>query len=377
MDYRIPEKASVLVARLSSLGDIVQTLPAVEGLARRRPDLEISWLVEKRYAGLLEDHPILERMISVPRENWTEGFTSPYELMDTLRSANEFVRELRKHQFDLFLDFQGNMKSALWGVLSGARDRVGFAGKDSREGNHWFTHYKAPESDGTRHRVEKYRDLVTACTGELNIARPHLPLNTDHRQFADAYLTARGLDEQPFVIMHPGTSSFGKIKRWDPERYASLAEALYRRSGIPTVVTWGGDERELAERVVQAEGALRGPRTRSIRHLIALLKRATAMVGSDTAPAHLSSAVGTPTVALFGPKDPGIYRPYFEPVEIIHEDVWCSPCALRTCPRVDCMKAIDVETVFQAVHNIWPPEPDTASPSSDARGSFPGKRDRN
>lgn len=328
----------ILVVRLSALGDVLFALPALRLLREARPAARITFLVEDRFADLLLGHPDLDELIVFRRKRIARG---------DARAAIRLVRDLRSRRFDVALDFQGNLKSGVLTRLSGAKRRIGFEPPASREGNRFFTNRRVAPPEGVRWRPERDAALLRGLgieppKGPLRATPPRFgPEETDFAERADGAAPGGG----PLVIVHPGTSAFGAFKRWAPERHAALAEELVARAGARVLVTHGPGELPLARAVAAAAapGAVTiAPATRSLRELAALLARADLVIGADTGPVHVAAVLGRPVIAIFGPKDPEIYRPLGEKTRVARrDDVACSPCRLRYCPRPDCLQGLD------------------------------------
>ena len=231
----------VLLVRLSSIGDVVHTLPALAALARAGH--EAGWLVEPASRVLLDGQPLLAQVAPVPA---AKAFR--------LGVARETVRALRARRYDVALDFQGLWKSAAWARLSGARRVVGFAGPWRRE---------SPSALLVGERVERAVVELAAL---------------------------------PFAILNPGGGWASKL--WPAESFGAVARGL-RERGLSAVVTWGPGEEALADRVVAASaGAAVRSFATSLLDYVALARRARLVVAADTGTLHLACAVGTPVVAL-------------------------------------------------------------------------------
>ena len=340
----------VLIVRLSALGDVLFALPAVHAMQRARPEWEIHWVVEDKAAQLLDLVPGLGRRIVYPRRELKRG--GP---LHRSRALARHLAALRRDRYDLVFDFQGNLKSGVHSRLARARRRIGLPPELSREGNHWLVSEQAGPPADRLHRVDEAYAMVRAVLPELpeEPAAPALSLPQDAVSAAVASLTRLQLEAGKYAALHPGTSVFGAFKRWDPERFAALADDLFARFGIRSLVTWGPGEEDLARSVANAsEHAGMAPPTRSLAELGALLQAAAIMVGSDSAPLHLASGLQTPVVALFGPKDSRKYGPRFGPARIVSTYVPCRPCTRRTCPDVLCMQEIRVRQVADACTDL-------------------------
>ncbi|MGQ0613690.1 MAG: glycosyltransferase family 9 protein [Planctomycetaceae bacterium] len=311
----------ILLVRLSALGDVVCGLHALSAIQARKPEAKIGWLVEDRFASLLEGHPQLAALHVYPRRRSRGPFG--------WARALAFVARLRRQRYDLALDLQGNLKSGLLARLSGAQSVWGLAPPHSREGNSLLVRRRVPCAPGNR--IDAYHALVDAALGPGPRPPPLLPA------------TAAG---EGVLALHPGTSRFGAHKRWPARQFAELGARLTRRLALPAIVTAGPGEEEEAQWVVDALGAqARLARPADLRALVDLLAGARLCVAADTGPAHIAAILGIPTLTLFGPKDPALMAPVGPHARALRAGVRCSPCTLRHCPDPVCMEALSVERV--------------------------------
>jgi ADP-heptose:LPS heptosyltransferase len=296
---------SLLLMRLSAIGDVVNTLPAVSAVRKAFPEARIAFLVEDKASALVEGHPDLDATIVFQKSRWKGRALRP----GTWAEASRHVREIRAGKFDVLLDFQGNLKGGLHAALSGIPTRIGFARGHSKEGSHRFTNVHVEPPGERILRARKFLSLLRP----LGIEDPEivwkLPPREPSRAAVDAFLAGHGMQGRGFAVLHPGTSARGAEKRWPVERFAELARRVPGSLGLAVLVAFGPGERALAEEVVRASGALLALETRSLLDLAEFLGRASLFVGADSGPLHLASAVACPSVALFGPKDPAIYAP--------------------------------------------------------------------
>ena len=348
----------VLVIRLSALGDVLFTVPAVQALQRARPGVQVDWVVEDRAATLLDLVPGLHRRIVYSRRAWVEKLRAPWRWPAAARQGLEHLQGLRLSAYDAVLDFQGNLKSGLHMLASRGHDKLGFDREHNKEYNHWFSRRQVQPGAEIVHRVDKALSLVRGLIPELpaTLEPPRLEIPEPSHEFACQALLEVGLKpEDEFLVLHPGSSGFGAFKRWPADRFAHLGDQLAKRRQARVLITWGPGEQDLAQSVANSmkSGAGRvSPATRTLADLAALVARARLMVGSDSAPLHLAAFLGTPVVALFGPKDPRIYGPRFAPVEVVHTYLHCSPCTRRRCPDALCMAEISVSQVLAAAERL-------------------------
>ncbi len=281
-----------LVVRLGSLGDIVHTLPAVAALRDSFPGARIDWVVERKWAPVLDGNPDLNQVIALERDSW-----------GALRSC---VRQVRAARYTCAIDFQGLYKSAFLGFFSSAPQRVGFDRRMAREPGAalLYTHRALPTG---QHKVEHNLGLVEMAGARRSAYR--FPVRVPADAYADVArrLAASGLRE--FFVVSPGGG--WRSKCWPPERYGELCRELERRHGERAVVNFGPKERHLAEAVRRA-AAPTDPvlLPTDVAQLMALLACAKLVVAGDTGPLHLAVALGTPVVGLYGPTDPARNGPF-------------------------------------------------------------------
>jgi len=347
----------VLIVRLSALGDCVHVLPALDALRRGLPPgARIGWLVEEKAASLVRGLPQVDRVHVLPRSKalGKEALRRPWAAAAALAAC---ARELRAERYDATIDCQSNLRSSLAALASGARLRVGLAQGYAKEASHVLRNRNVVPRLGKRaHKVERYLDVVASLGIDVRGARPVLAIPSEARAKARAFFEASFAPGVPVVALHPGVSAAGALKQWAPEKFAATADLLAREAGARTLLTWGPGERSLAESVLgmtaATTGALLAPETRSILELAALYERSTAVLGCDTGPIQLAAAIGARVVGLYGPKDPVVYAPWLasgERAEVVWKGVHCSPCTLRRCGDVICMREIAPADAFDAV----------------------------
>ncbi|MFP4055668.1 MAG: glycosyltransferase family 9 protein [Candidatus Brocadiia bacterium] len=340
------------IVRLSAIGDVVNTLPALAALRRQRPDAHVAWVCERAAAGLLEGHPQLDNLVVVDRKAWTASLAG---LARMPRALWAFARTLRSLRLDATVDFQGNLRSGIATFLTRAPLRAGFAVPDAREFSHLLTNRHVGLPPGPLHRVERGLHLLTALGVETGGAAPLVPATDADRGGVGEFLAREGLADASFAAIHAGTSEFGRYKQWPQERWGEVARRLADDLGLPVVCTRGPDPGEARGAQAIARGA--GPAARaapllSLRELGELYRRCRLFLGVDTGPMHLASAVGAPVVALFGPKDSRVYGPYFGPRAIVEKPLACRPCRRRSCDDPQCMLSITPEDVLAAAREL-------------------------
>jgi ADP-heptose:LPS heptosyltransferase len=325
-----------LVVRLSAIGDVVHTLPALAAL--RAHGHEVGWVVEPAASVLLHGN----REVG-------EVFPIPASRRFRLAAARAALRQVRAGRYDVALDFQGLWKSAAWARLAGARRTIGFARPWRREplssvlvGEH------APLPETAVHVIDKNLALLRAIGIEaLGLRRFPLPDTRAEALRVSGELGRMGLRD--FVILNPGGGWVSKL--WPAERFGELGRSL-RESGLGTIVTFGPGEEGLADRVVAAsEGAAAKSFPTTLLEYVELARRARLVVAADTGTLHLACAVGTPVVGLFGPTDPVRNGPFAPADRVVRRVPPCAPCHRRVCAvHQGVMDGIAVDEVAAAVH---------------------------
>ena len=281
----------MLLTRLSALGDIVHTWPLADALTRGERRIELAWVVEEPFLPLVSFHPGVARAIPVATRRWRR---KPFAA-STRREILEARRLLREFAPEVALDPQGLCKSAVWGFLSGAKERVGLARGLRREALSGLCYTRAiAPPPGLRHVI----DLNLSLVESLRLAAPY-------GASPDGTFLLRWVkpsQDPPAIALLPGTGGSGKA--WPSESFAALARQTADR-GLQVTVVWGPGQRGLAESIVAGAGpgVTLAPAT-SLLELAALLARCAAVVGGDTGPVHLAASLGVPTVAIFVTTDP-------------------------------------------------------------------------
>lgn len=339
MDWKQLEPSRVLITRLSAIGDCLATLPLAVEIKSIWPKCRLSWAVDCGAASLLERHPAVDEVIRIPKK-WLKQSGKWRELRSILRAG----------KYDLAIDPQGLTKSSLLGWLSGARVRIGFDRSHARELAPWTYSHRVKRT--ARHMVDTYRQLLepwrrtTFGTGEFGMPVYHP--ESEH--------VAATIDEfklpSDWICINVGAG--WPTKLWPPSRFAEVGRALYRSHGLRSIVLWSGEiERETAQQVVGEIGSssqLAPPTT--LPELAEWLSRARVVVSSDTGPAHLAAAVGTPCVVLFGPTWGDECGPYGQQHRVVQSIVMPPKGNTKRRGEAVAMKAIQVEEVVYACTDL-------------------------
>lgn len=350
---------NVLIVKLSSLGDVIHTLPAAQAIRAALPGARLAWAIDQAHAALVRCQPWIDEVIEWNRQA-RGGFV-------------DFVGHLRRTRWDVAVDFQGLFRSGLVARLSRAKRRIGFV--PSRELAHWFYNDGVPWTACERHAVERNLELAVhlgADVSDLPMHRPYLdgpppdevrpagslfPLPPTTQDLADVvrWCAAHGFDpaRQQLVILNPHCRR--EANCWPASHFTQLAERLLTLPNVRIALSGGPVARSLCEQIAAPLGASiwRADGQLSILGTAALFKRASVVVTGDTGPMHIAAAVGAPQIALLGATSPRRTGPYAANAVVLRAGLECSPCLSRRCPlRHDpplCMVRIGVDQVFDAV----------------------------
>lgn len=336
--------ARILIVRLGAIGDVVHTLPALAVLRRTFPHAHLAWAVEKGGAArLLAGNPCLDDLIELDLRGWRERLTAA----KTRAAIRSSVARLREAEFDLALDFQGLLKSAMIARIAGAPRRIGFARAALREPASAWLLTERVAADDREHVIKKNLQLAAHLGGDIT-GEWEFPvaLTAADEQFAIAQ-SARF--DNAFAILNPGGG--WPTKLWNTLGFAQIADRLWEAYGLRSAVTFGPGEETWAQAIVaQAKTGAAVPLKASLKEFWALTSHAKLFLGGDTGPMHIAAAVRTPIVAFFGPTSARRNGPFAAAdVVIERDDLDCRvDCHRRRCSHTSCMK-LPVDVVWQGI----------------------------
>lgn len=346
----------ILIIRLSSIGDVIRTIPAVHALRESYPRANISWVVEEKARDILLDQIEIDDVIVFQRKRWGRGILNPLTFLRTIREVYQFIKELRDKHFDVAFDFHGILKSGLMSYLSGTKERVGYERGFCKEWNYLFNNRRVnPRS----HRISRF-ERNFALIGFMGVDEVRGGVRIDVSQedvdYVDQFLGKRDQEVSGLLIaIHPGTSPTTPYKRWPPERYGALADRLVEELGASILFTWGPGEKPMVDevRAQMRRDSMVAPETTSLKQLAEIFRRCSLYIGGDTGPMHIASLVETPVVGIFGPTDPIVNAPYEgTPHIMVRKDVPCSPCRNTGCKHRECMNMVSTQDVFDAAKTL-------------------------
>ena len=353
----------LLVVRLGAMGDILHALPAVTALRQAHPTWIIDWVVEPCWQALLTTNasnqqtgpgsgqPLVDHLHFAATKEWRKSIFS----RNTFREINELRKNLRAGAYDVVLDLQGAIRSAIVGQLAGCRRMIGEAEPREHAARWFFTEFVATRG---AHVIEQDIELASAIAGdELTPCQPWLPADPAAELWAESILPLNS--SQTSVLINPG-AGWG-AKRWPVERYAAVARQLAER-GARVLVNAGPGEEPLAEAIVQQAGGAATALFCSLAQLIALTRRVSLVIAGDTGPLHLACALGRPVVGIYGPTDPSRNGPFGAPFKVLRSPLSQRDHTRRPEPEAGLL-TIEPQDVLCAADELLYPETATSENS--------------
>jgi len=330
----------ILILKPSSLGDVVQALPVLRLLRKRRPDAQVDWWIDAGLAPLLEGDPDLATLIPFDRHRWR----TPRIWVD----AGRELARMRRARYDLVIDLQALARSSLIAWLARGRLTIGL--DDTREGASALYDIRVPRPSPTTHAVDWYLAVLRLL--EIPVHRDFVWL-PERVEVADRIRARWPGGQMDWVGISPGAR--WENKRWPAERYAALVARLAEECPqLRFAVLGAASDRALAEavcagrpdRCVNLAGKI------SLPEMVEWIRRCRVLVSNDTGPMHVAAALGTPVVALFGPTDPRRTGPYDQVDHVLQHPLACVPCLKSRCshaPPLECLRLISVDQVCEEV----------------------------
>ena len=345
----------ILVVKLSDIGDVLTATPALRALRESFPAARLDALVPPNSASVLAESSLVDDVIIFDKFQ----YDSPFDTFkpSSLAALVRFARDLRRQRYDCLVVLHhlttrwGALKYAALALASGAKVRVGLD-----NGRGWFlTHRAHDDGFGSRHEVEYWLDVV----GAIGAVTENTSLEMTIGENDQIPMTN---DQYPLVAIHPGSGGYSLARRWDPERFARVADALVEHHDARIVlVGTPADGVSQVAKLMRSEAVNLEGKT-NLSQLAAILKRCDLFIGADSGVMHLASAVGAPLVAIFGPSNHHAWGPWPRDGRhvILRADLLCSPCSYvgfsvgqrEGCEAMICMKAITPEMVLAAAEAL-------------------------
>ncbi len=334
MDIRkslIKDPRKILIIKPSSLGDVVHSLPFLNAVRTGFPEAEIHWVIAKGFEGLLEGHPMINKLWIINKDAWK----NIKNVGSTVKEMEFLFKELKKEHFDLVVDLQGLLRSGVITAATGAPVRVGFS--EAREGSRVFYTHKVKGGKDI-HAVDRYLRIAAFLECDTSDVCFPFPL---YKQSSPITLPS----SEDYAVLVPGAR--WKTKIWPPEKFGKLSSKL----PLSTVIVGSKKDTDIADKIVaQSNGnsiSLAGKT--DLKELIEVMRGARFVVSNDSGPMHIAAALSIPVFAIFGPTDPSKTGPYGKGHTVIREDIPCSPCLKRKCSDIKCMNSLPAKKVYEII----------------------------
>ncbi|HJX35002.1 MAG TPA: glycosyltransferase family 9 protein [Desulfatiglandales bacterium] len=340
----------VLIIKLSAFGDIIHSLSVIDCL-RAYSELynrkvELHWLVEKKWSPILKNNPDVDNLIIINTRGWRRSLLS----RTTWREIFSFWSKLRADRYDMVIDINGLLRSAILARISRTNQRIGFS-KDSnfcRE-RHSVLFLDRTFSVSSGHVVDQTVRLLEKAL-DIEISKtilPYLPVNEDARREARGILVRNGLAPDRFAVIAAGGG--WETKLLDEGLVAAICDCV-SKNGIKAVLSWDGeDEKERAKRISGlAMGKVIELGDIPVDVFIELLRMSRLVIGPDTGAVHAASAVKTPTVSYYGPSSAAYSGPRRSTDRVVQISPDCGPCFKRRCKRSLCNN-LDITKVLDEI----------------------------
>ena len=339
----------VLIVKMTSMGDVLHALPALEDLAEHVPELSVDWMVEESFSDIPSWHPLVDRVIPVATRRWRRWSRANYG------DFRAFLKSLRKVPYDYIIDAQGLMKSAAFARLARlvpGGQRIGYSGDSIKESPAAWLYSNKVAVSRDEHAVERLRLLI--C-GAFDAQTPEIRRSYSIKTSFDTKEGAQNrLIAKKSVFLFHGTT--WATKHLPETLWYRIAERVLN-NGYTPVLTWGNDiEHQRAQRIAEhVEGAVVLPKS-SLTQLAAILCDASGAIAVDTGLGHLAAALDVPCVSIYGATDPALTGTYGRFQMQLQAEIVCAPCLSKTCSELGdgvteppCYATFAVESIWQSL----------------------------
>jgi heptosyltransferase I len=363
----------ILLIKPSALGDVVHTIPVLVKLRARYPRARIDWLITPENAEIVRYHPALSNIVLFARRD----FSKRGHRRRAVRAFLELLGQIRSAKYDLVIDMHGQVRSAFFSLISGARVRIGFdrpikrsrtssaehdlknipshGWRGAREGS-WIAYtHRIPIPTLDVHAIDRYLWIAPLLGLDDNPPDLTIHLSPQAIRNANRLLQEQGVPaSKPLVVLVPGT--IWETKHWTIEGFAGVARQFLQDGFAVALAGTRRDQQRCRQIAAAAPGACDFSGKTTPADLAALIRRAEVAVTNDSGSMHVAASLGKPMVSIFGPTNPVHIGPYQRPESVVRVDLPCSPCNYRRlsqCPFGHaCMKQVTSTMVAERVRKI-------------------------
>lgn len=334
----------VLLVKLRYIGDTLSMLPVVDNLKEKVPDVSVDAMVNQGTEGPLMHHPTIDTLWVYDRKQAKKN------LVSSLRYHIGLIRQLRSKKYDVVIDFTHGDRASFLCFMTGAPLRITYQNATNLSR---LLMNQVIELDPSQYHIVDLQLQSLALFGLDHFDRQvRIHLSQDVKDKVEHLLLSAEMQPDVFrVAIHPGAR--GKLRQWPPERFSDIAKRLKETYDASILLLGGPGEEGILEDMENRLGFRAHFKSASLNlmELGAVLKRCHLFIGNDSAPGHIAAAVDCPTLTLFGPTFPHMWRPLSPQGEVIFKDVPCCGCRQVECiePEKNCMELIDVDEVWDKI----------------------------
>ncbi len=333
----------ILIIKLSSIGDVVHTIPVVEVLKENYPELRIDWCIDKEASSLIEGYTKINRIIALNRKDWKSKIKDVSKWAEIVKDAILFSKELRREKYDIVIDLQGLLKSGIIAAICRAERKIGLNG--SRECSWIFLKEKVPVRYD-QHAIDRYLEVAKY------LGCPYFKWNwptyigEEEKKKVDGIISQINKDNHPIIAINPYAR--WETKLWSIEKFSDLCKRL-KEKGFRPILLGSRDERGFIDKI---EHGINLSGFFTLKELIYLYSKVDAVISLDTGTMHIAVMSGAKVISLFGPTEPNRTGPYGKNSHVIKAGVSCSPCFKKRCEKKECMDKIEVDMVINKLEEI-------------------------
>lgn len=342
----------ILIIKVDQIGDVVTSLPSVYPIRKRFPDAEITFLTGEWSKDLLKNNPYINNIEIYNSNRYSQEIRNRKSIIQRIR----YLRSIFKRRYDLIAGLRDDWLTLIFSLIYFPKARIdrGTVRIKLKYKNTLRAIFKNEKDNEIVHEVDTNLKITEMAGAEPIREKRSIFLSESERDWAEEFLSSKGLKEKKFVIISPGAR--WKYRRWDTQNFAILADRMREEFGLEILISGSKGEVDTAEdmgrmmkgKSISAAGMF------DIRQILSLLEKALICVANDSGMVHLTSGLNIPVVALFGAQDPMKFGPWSDINKVYYKKVECSPCSQKRCKLKDnpCVNLIEEDEVFSGVREI-------------------------
>ncbi len=320
----------ILIIKPRGIGDLILSTIVLKNLKADFPDSEIHYLTEEFASPVLFHNPFVSKIFVFGK---------------SLRENLKLIYKLRRERYDLIFDFYSNPRTAQFTFFIKGKIKAGY----DKRGRNYAYNVKIKLTDPDLHSALAHLEFLKALNITHSFKVIIYNLSDEEKTFAEKFFKENNLNETVIGII-PGGGWISK--RCEPEKFVEICKAVYEKWNCKFLILYGDEDFSDAKEIYNSISEIShlAPKT-TLREMVALISRCKTVIANDSGPMHLASAIGIPTIGIFGPTNPFAHRP-FSPKGywVRNENLDCIQCNLRDCPRNhECMKDLDVQLVIDKI----------------------------